>query len=89
MGDETENFIGIDHLPDTDNLNQLAGSMIELSPDTIFGGYEGGSINVHSDLAVECLVSQPELGDDFISYTHLVEVLCKPFDEYVILPVPL
>jgi hypothetical protein len=30
-----------------------------------------------SDLLIECLASHPELGDDFISYSHVVEILCK------------
>ena len=75
IGDKTKNMIGVDHFGETDDVNQLAGSIIQLSPDTVFHGYEG----VHSDMAVECLVSHPELGDDLVAYTHLVEVLCKPF----------
>ena len=32
----------------------------------------------HPDnILVECLASHPELGEDFITYAHTVEIMCK------------
>ena len=70
MGTTTENLMGSDSLTE-DNLSQ---SSLYISPETAIRDYKK---NAHHDLVVECLFSHPELGDDFVSYTHMVEVLCK------------
>ena len=31
------------------------------------------------NILVECLASHPELGEDFITYAHTVEIMCKFF----------
>ena len=70
MGTTTENLMGSDSLTE-DNLSQ---SSLYISPETAIRDYKK---NAHHDLVVECLISHPELGADFVSYTHMVEVLCK------------
>ena len=76
MGSKTETVRGEVDLMDPGATHQLSGSTLEITPETAIRGYKKSA---HNDLVVECLVSHPELGDDFVSYTHVVEVLCKYF----------
>ena len=70
MGTTTENLMGTDEMTE----NHLSQSTLSISPETAIRDYKKNS---HHDLVVECLISHPELGSDFVSYTHMVEVLCK------------
>ena len=74
MGAKTENILGKDDSINEDETNQLATSTLEITPETAIRDYKK---NAHNDLVVECLVSHAELGVNFVSYTHMVEVLCK------------
>ena len=74
MGDRTENVKGIDDVIDSDATHKLSGNSLYITPETAIRDYKK---NEHNDLVVECLVSHPVLGDNFVSYTHVVEVLCK------------
>ena len=74
MGAKTENILGKDDSVNENETNQLATNTLEITPETAIRGYKKNS---HNDLVVECLVSHVELGDNFVSYTHMVEVLCK------------
>jgi hypothetical protein len=79
MGAKTENIMGKDDSVDDDETNQFATSTLEITPETAIRDYKK---NAHNDLVVECLVSHAELGVNFVSYTHLVEVLCK-YSNYI------
>ena len=74
MGAKTENVMGTDEYIDLDATHQYARNILEITPETAIRDYKKSA---HNDLVVECLVSHPELGDNFQSYTHMVEVLCK------------
>ena len=77
MGGNTEYVLGMDDVIDPDQIHQLAGNTLYIRPETAIRDYKK---NAHNDLYVECLVSNTELGDDYVSYTHFVEVLCKSFE---------
>ena len=78
MGSKTETVRGKDDVIGPDATYQLSGSTLETTPETAIRDYVK---NAHNDLVVECLVSHPELGENFVSYTHMVEVLCKFFND--------
>ena len=42
-------------------------------------GFEYATGNPVSALSVECFASHSQLGDDRITYTHFVELLCELF----------
>ena len=42
-------------------------------------GFEYSTGNPVSELSVECFASHSQLGDDRITYTHFVELLCELF----------
>ena len=78
MGAKTENIMGKEDPSNLETTNNLATNTLTITPETAIRNYKK---NAHNDLVVECLVSHAELGVNFVSYTHLVEVLCK-FSKY-------